>query len=210
IAHAGGAAAIDLVLETRARTVFEHRVPALPQAEEAIDLVERLTYGPRAGERAEITVRRLARAAVEADTRIIVAHLQADPGIALVVTKIDVEARSMGLDPFIFQQQGLGFGARQADFHARDLAHHEVQPGAQVAPAEIAGHPAPQIARLADIQHLAFGITHQVDARTRAQAAGKSWPVKALFHRRRPSSSTRRSAATSSMSITRLNPSSPP
>src|SRR5690625_12673 len=155
IAHARRAAAADLVLQAGPRAVGKNRVAALSEPEQAVDLVERLAHGPGAGKRAEIAVRRFGRAAIEADAWEVVIKLQPNPRIAFVVAQADVETRLPGLDPLVFKQQRLGFGARQADLHAGHPAHQQIEPRTKIAAAEIAGHPPAQVARLADIKHLA-------------------------------------------------------
>src|SRR5690625_175762 len=141
IAHARRAAAADLVLQTRPRAVGKNRVAALPETEQAVDLIERLAHGPGAGKWPEIAVRRFGRTTIETNAGKVVVQLQPDPRIAFVVTQADVEARFPGLDPLIFKQQRLGFGARQADLHAAPLAHHQTNPRPQLAPPQAARHP---------------------------------------------------------------------
>src|SRR5690625_8026032 len=111
--------------------------------EYAEDLVELIAYGPGAGKRAEIAVRRFGRAAIEADAWEVVIKLQPNPRIAFVVAQADVETRLPGLDPLVFKQQRLGFGARQADLHAGHPAHQPSEPPTQLPAAEIDGPPPP-------------------------------------------------------------------
>src|SRR5690625_5579419 len=137
ITHTRSAAEADLVLTTRPTAVGKNRVAALPETEQAVDLIERLAHGPGAGKWPEIAVRRFGRTTIETNAGKVVVQLQPDPRIAFVVTQADVEARFPGLDPLIFKQQRLGFGARQADLHAGHLAHQQIKPRAKIGRAHV-------------------------------------------------------------------------
>src|SRR5690625_1195926 len=92
IAHARRAAAADLVLQTGPRTVGKNRVAALPETEQAVDLIERLAHGPGAGKWPEIAMWRFGRATIETNAGKVVVQLQPDPRIAFVVTQADVRS----------------------------------------------------------------------------------------------------------------------
>ena len=121
--HARRAAAADLVLQARPRAVAEHAVLAAAQLEQLVHQVERFAHRADAGVRAEVAARDRARPAVQGDAR---------PGllgqqhvrIALVVAQQHVVARLERLDQLVFEQQRFGLGARDRDFHARDLRQH--------------------------------------------------------------------------------------
>ena len=87
-----------------------------------------------------------------------------DIGKRLVVTQQHVEARPQALDEVRLQQQRLGFGPRRDEFHRRGLLDHADDPVRLQSDAGIAGDALLEIARLADIEHVACRIEHAVDA----------------------------------------------
>ena len=86
-------------------------------------------------------------------------------GKRLVVTQQYVEARPQAFDQIGFQQQRLGLGRGRDEFHRNGCRDHARD-------ARVVGH-RPRIGRdplldalgLADIEHLAFGVDHAIDAR---------------------------------------------
>jgi hypothetical protein len=127
-AHAGRAAAPDLVLQAGPRTIAEHAVLAAAQAEQLVHQVERLAHRPRARIRPEQPTRLHARAAMEREPRPCLVGQQ-DVRKALVVAQQHVVARPVRLDQLVLQQQRLGFGAGDRDLDARHLRQHRADPG---------------------------------------------------------------------------------
>ena len=89
---------------------------------------------------------------------------QADVRIALVVAEQDVVARLERLDQVVLEQQRLAFGARDRGLDARDLRDHHRDARLVRALLEVARHALLQVARLADVERVAGGVLHPVDA----------------------------------------------
>ena len=87
-----------------------------------------------------------------------------DEGEGLVVPEHHVVARLEPLDEIGFEQQSLGLGGRGDELHARRVGDHGGDAIVVASCPRIALHALLQPARLADIEHLAGGIDHAVDA----------------------------------------------
>ncbi len=150
--------------EARPRPRREHRVRAGSKQERLLQLVQRPVHRSGRGERTEIAPRILARAAMFADLRKGVVGGDLDVGEALVVAQKHVVARLELLDQVLLQQQRLGLALRGQEHHRAGGGDHS--PYACVMPGGlgIGGNALPQAARLADIEHVAAGIEHAVDA----------------------------------------------
>ena len=82
----------------------------------------------------------------------------------LVVPKQYVKSRPQALDEIRFEQQRLGLGPGDDKLHRRRFPHHAAD-AAGVEPAlRVVGHALLQVARLADIEHVAGGVDHPIDA----------------------------------------------
>ena len=112
-ADAGRRAALDLIEHARPGTVGEQHEHLLQRRDAIADRA-------RAGERPEIPVTAIKRAAMEAQLRKRIAR-DADVRIALVVAEQDVVARLVRLDEIVLEQQRLAFRAGDRGFHSRDL-----------------------------------------------------------------------------------------
>src|SRR5690606_24667589 len=121
--YARRGAALDLVQQTGARAVLEHRVLAGTQAEDLLQQVDALPRRTAVRERPEVARAARERAAVVGQAREIVGR-QADVRVALVVAEQDVVAWRKLLDEVVLEDQRLGLGARRRDVHAPDLRHH--------------------------------------------------------------------------------------
>ncbi len=164
-ADARRGAALDLVLQARPAPILEVTVLAAPELEELLELAQRLAHRARVRVRAEQLRFARARTAVEREPRKGVIRGQLDVRIALVVAQHDVEPRPMLLDQVVLEHQRFGLGARDRDLDARDRAHHRDGLRVLRAPAlEIARHALAQVARLADVDHLARRVEHPIDA----------------------------------------------
>src|SRR5471032_172247 len=162
--HARPAAAADLVQQAWAGAVGIHAVFAGADQEYLLQDLHRFLDRPRAGERAEILVLLVHRAAVVDHARRIAAgDLQV--GIGFIVAEQDVEARAQGLDQVILKDQRFGFAVGDGGFQPRDtLDHHRDARAAEVF-LEVAGDAFLQVARLADVEHLYVGVEIAVHAR---------------------------------------------
>ena len=168
---AGRRAALDLVLQAGPRAGREHAVRAGAQREGALQRVERAVDRGGRGERAEILVARLARAAVLGELRPFGVAADDDVGERLVVAQQHVEARPEALDQVVLEQQGLGLAVGDHELHAAGVRHHPHEPVLEPGRLGVGGHAAAQRARLADIEHLAVGGDHAIDPRLARQGA---------------------------------------
>ena len=114
-ADAGRRAAPDLVLQARAAAVGEEAVAAVADAEQLLQLVERVAHRAGIGERTEVALPGAARPAVEGEAREAMLVAQLDVGKALVIAQDDVEARLVRLDEVVLEQQRLGLRVGDRD-----------------------------------------------------------------------------------------------
>ena len=171
-ADAGAAAALDLVEEAWARAGREHAVAARAQEERALQRDERAVHRAGRGEGAEIIAGIAARAAMLGQLREIVVAGEVDVGKRLVVAKQHVVARHQALDEVAFEQQRLDFGMGDDDLERVGLRDHAPQAVRQRGGVGVVGDARLEIARLADIERIALGVEHAIDAgagRQRAQ-----------------------------------------
>src|SRR6185312_2870250 len=106
-----------------AAAVGEEAVAAVADAEELLQLIERVAHRPGARERSEVASGRAARAAVEGEPRELVIDAELHVREALVVAQYDVEARLVRLDEVVFEKQRLGLGVGDPDLDVLDLLH---------------------------------------------------------------------------------------
>ena len=163
-ADAGGAAALDLVQQTRAAAVVEHRVLARPQQEHALHGRHRLVHCPHAGERAVIAAFARPAAAVLGDLRKLVILGQHQPRVGFIVTQNDVEAGLEPLDKVCLEQEGLGLRMRGDDLHRRRFVHHAAQALGLPGELRVAINALFEALGLADVERLALFIEHAIDA----------------------------------------------
>jgi hypothetical protein len=157
------------VQQAGARAVGEEAVGARSQQEHLLHGVERAVDRAGAGERAVENALALPRAAMLRDARVGVVLAQEDERKALVIAQQHVEAGAEALDQLRLQQQGFGLGVGGNDRHRPGERHHALQAARQARDLRVVGDAALQTLRLADVQRLAGGIEHPVDARPRRQ-----------------------------------------
>ena len=163
-ADAGRRAALDLVLQAGPGAGREHAVRAGAQREGALQRVERAVDRGGRGEGAEILVARVAHAAVLGELRPFGVAADDDVGERLVVAQQHVEARPEALDQVVLEQQGLGLAVGDRELHGRGADTMRMQAVVEPGRLGVGGDPAAQRARLADIEHLAVGGDHAIDA----------------------------------------------
>ncbi len=161
---AGGRAAADLEQQAGPGAGGEHRVGAGSQQEHALHGGDRLVHRPGRGERPPIAALAGLRAAMLGDLRIWMVLGQHQPGVGFVVAQNDVVVRLEALDQVGLEQQRLGLGVGGDDLHGRGQRHHAAQAFRQADGLGVGGDALLQAARLADVQRLALGIEHAVDA----------------------------------------------
>jgi hypothetical protein len=163
-ADAGGGAALDLVQKARAGPVGEEAVGAAAQLEQLLERGERRPDGARAGERPIILPLRTAGSPVELGARKGMVLAQQDEGEAFVVAQQDIVGWPVALDQLRLEQQRFGLRVGGDDQHVAGLRDHALEPLRQPRDLGVVGHPVLQRARLADVEHVALGIEHAVDA----------------------------------------------
>ena len=163
-------AALDVIQEARslegAHAVLDVD-RAGPEREQPPDEVHRFVDARGGGVRAEVAAAVVDQLARPLDPRELVAQRHLDVRIALVVLEPDVEPRPVALDEVGLEEEGLGDRVR--------LGHLDVDDPVDDAPdpVDLAGrrlllpvraHAAAQALRLADIDDVAPGVLHEVDA----------------------------------------------
>ena len=157
--------AADLVEQAGPCAAFEERVGAGAHQKGALQRRDGAADRAGRGERAEISPGARLRTAMLQDLRRPVVAGDQDIGKRLVVAQLHVEARPQLLDQIGFQQQRLGFGRGRHDLDGRGGRDH-AQDARRLRRRDpcIGRQPLPDVLRLADIEHVAGGIEHAVDA----------------------------------------------
>ena len=153
------------IQQARAGAGGEHGVGAGAQQEHALHRGDGLVHRPGRGERAPVAALARLRAAVLGDLRERMVLGQHQPGIGLVVAQHDVEARLEPLDQVGLEQQRLGLGVGGDDLHrrrSRDTMRRSRS--GRRRELGVGGDALLQAARLADVERVALGIEHAVDA----------------------------------------------
>ena len=173
----GRRAAPDLVQQAGTRPVAEHRVLAGPKAKHLLQRLDALAHRAGIRERPVERVLAVERPAMEAEPRKPVAG-DHQVRIGLVVAEEDVVARRKRLDQVAFEEERLPLRARHRDLDGPDLGEHDLRARTVVALLEVRRDPFPQIARLADVEHVAGGVEHPVHAGQVGQAGDEGRGVK--------------------------------
>ena len=157
-------APLDLVQQAGTGARGEHRVGAASQQKCALQRGKSSVYRPRRGERPEVITLSGLRAAVlqYARERMIGGHQ--DAGERLVVAQQDIVTRPQALDQVRLEQQRLGFGVGCDELHRRRVRDHAVQPRPESARTGVRADALLEVARLADVEHLAARLDHAIDA----------------------------------------------
>ena len=165
LAGAGAGAAADLIEQAGPGAAFEEAVGAGADQERALQRRDGAVDRAGGGERPEIAPGPRLRAAMLEDLRRPMVAGDQDIGKRLVVAQLHVEARPQLLDQIGFQQQrfGLGRGGDDLDRHGRRDHAQDARRQRRV-DAGVGGEPLADVLRLADIEHVAGGIEHAVDA----------------------------------------------
>ncbi len=166
LAGAGARASLDLVEEAGPGAVRVEAVRAGAQEERPLQRVHRTEDRAGAGEGPEIVAREGAGPPVLDKSRRGVAGADQNIGEALVVAQGYVVARLQLLDEIGLEQQRLGFRFGGDEHHRARLGDHPRDAGGLALGRQIGGDALLDRARLADIQHFAFGADHSVDAGT--------------------------------------------
>ena len=167
---AGALAALDVVEEARSG---EGPLAVLdvdragPEREEAPDEVHGLVDGAGRRIRPEIAAAVLDELAGPLDAREVVRLRDLDVGVALVVLEPDVEARPVALDQVGFEEEGLADRIGDRVLDVLDLLDDRPDPvdlAGRRRLLPVAPDAAAEARRLADVDHIAARVAHQVDA----------------------------------------------
>ncbi len=157
-------APLDLVLQARPRPALEHGVAAVAQGKGAQERIERLVDRAGRGEGAEILGVGLLGAAVLADLREAVAVTQIDVGERLVVPEHDVEHRLEALDEVGLEQERLDLAGAGDELHLAGQRDHPRDALGVALSLGVGGDPLLEVLGLADVEDVALGVEHAVDA----------------------------------------------
>ena len=164
LGHTGSRTALDLKLQAGAGAPVKHGVRAVAQQKDLLQLIERPGHGPCRSKGAEIAALFRFLAAMLLDLGEGMLFADQDIGKAFVVAQQNIVARFELFDQVLFKQQRLGFGARGQKHHRGGFKDHPGDPRRMARGPSVIGHPRPQVAGLADIQNLALGVQHPVNA----------------------------------------------
>ena len=147
--------------------MVQNVIGAGAQAKVAVDHAQGFPARARRMVRAEVPGTVVGHAAHHLQPRPLDPRVQPQRQKILVVGQLDVEARLMALDQGVLQQERLLF---VAGHHCLDVRHHTLEqrhkiPGIARGRLEVLAHPVAQIGSLADVQHLAATVLHEVHAR---------------------------------------------
>ena len=163
-AGAGRRAALDLVEQARPGSIGVKTVRAGAQEKRPLQRVQGAKHRAGAGERAEIVAGQAARAAMLDQPRRRMIGADQDIGEALVVAQRDVVAGLQLLDEIGLEQQRLGVRLGGDEHHRVGLRDHARDAARLALGRHIGGDALLDRARLADIEHLALGPDHAIDA----------------------------------------------
>ncbi len=164
LARARPGAALDLEQEARPRAILVEGIRARPQKEGALQGVQGAVHGPDAGEGAVIIAGPIAGAAVLGDLRRHMILGDQDIGEGLVVAQQHVVARLQLLDEIGLEQERLGLRAGGDELHRGRLGDHAGDAVRMRLAARVRRDAGADVARLADIEHVAIRRDHAVDA----------------------------------------------
>ena len=157
------------MLQARPAAMGEEGVAAIADAEHLLQVLQHLLDGIGTRKWSELTACRLRSPTIEHQSRILVFERTENVGIGFIVAQGDVVARPLRLDQIALEQQRLGLVRRDRHLDARDPLHQRGELGRILAAAEVAADAIAQTRGLADVQQLAVGIVHAIDAGTLRQ-----------------------------------------
>ena len=161
----------DLVVQTRAGAAVEHRIRTRANGKHAIEPAEGLPDGLAGGVRPEVESLVFARAPHHRQARIALPRVEPQVNVVLVIPQVDIEPRLVFLDEGVLEDESLFFGVgdQKVDIHHRGQPEADMK--TRVASLrEVLPHPASQVLGLADVDHLAIGVLHQINARRAREA----------------------------------------
>ena len=162
IAHTGGLAAMDLILEAGPGTILQFLVSAGPEGEEAFQDVQDAAHAAYCGIGAEIqgAILRLPAHHLDPGEGILETYFQVR--VVLVIPEDDIVPGTVLPDQVGLQDQGFHLITCEGPVDVPDLLHQSTCLGI-LAPSEIAGDPVFQVHGLSHIKDLAPLIQHLID-----------------------------------------------
>ena len=170
------------MLQTGSAAIGEIGVATIAQAENLLQIVQRLAYrtGVRIG--AKEAPGQIPTAAIHRQTREVVTTRQPKIRKALVVAQHHVVLRVQRLDQIVLEQQRLGLGARHRHLHRGDLRDERLHFRDDVRRQKITADAVAQALRLAYVEQRAIGGEHAIYARSTRQAADEFFGIEAGAH----------------------------
>ena len=163
-AGAWAGAALDLIEQARPGPALEEGIGAGADQEGALQRVDGAADGAGRRERTEIVARPRLRATVLQDLRRPVIAGQKDVRERFVVAQLHVEARAELLDQVGFEQQRFGLGRGRHDLDIDGRRDHALDPRRLAGRAGIGRQALAHALGLADVEHVALGTEHAIDA----------------------------------------------
>ncbi len=164
-ADAGGVAAADVVLEAGAVVDLVHVEGAGAVGKDAVEELEYLAQilGARVG--AEVAGAVADDAAGGEDAGVGFGGGDLEIEVLLVVAEDDVVARLVALDEVVFENQGFDFGVGEDEIEVGDAGDEATGLGVEsFGTAEVGTDAAAQGKGLTDVDDVAGGVVHEVDA----------------------------------------------
>ena len=164
--HARRYALSDLVVQARAGAAVEHRIRTRANGKHAVQPAQGLPDRLAGGVRPEVERLVFARTPHHREARIALPRVEPQVDVVLVIPQVDIEPRLVLLDEGVLKDESLffGIGDQKVDVHYRGQPEADMKTRV-AALREILPHPAAQVLGLADVDHLAIGVLHQINAR---------------------------------------------
>src|SRR5262249_28794742 len=172
LACAWARAALDLVEQARPRAALEKTIRAGAQQERALQGRDGTVDRPYRRERPVVAARPGAGAAVLEDLRRPVVAGDQYIRERLVVAQQHVEARPQPLDQVGFEQQRLGLGRGRDEFERGGRRNHALDARIVAGRPSVGEDALADALGLADVEHVAVGVDHAIDARAGGRVAG--------------------------------------
>src|SRR5262249_20208714 len=173
VLHAGGEAALDVVVEARDAAV-PARLGSLarPVAEDAVEHVERLAHLLRVRVRPEVEDAATVPLTREHHTRVLVLDRDGDVRERLVVAQAHVERGPVALDEVLLEMERLDLAARYDRLDVGDAVDElvDAEPVVAAPGLEVLAHARTQRLGLADVKDVSPSGAEDVDARLRREA----------------------------------------
>ena len=164
VSHAGGHAAVDVVLQAWAGVRAGDDLGAGAIRKELLQQVQGATHGLGAGEGAEVAGAVVANEAGEGDQGELFSQVDLDVGVGLVVPQTGVVGGPVALDEGVFQDEGFALRVGDEELEVHGPLHHALDLGRQVGRlAEVGADPRAQGGGFAYIEESGGPVSKEVD-----------------------------------------------